>query len=85
MNRYEEMTTDQLVEELVLKVRTPLPGYNYKDKCYVSMVPLPKDQVKPEMKITEMYHGQRHHTYREACLRILQWHQDKEMKELSGK
>lgn len=69
---YDEMSTDHLIDEIVLKAKGPLPGYNYQEKCYVSMIRLPADKIKPGMKITEMFHGQRHNTFREACVRILE-------------
>ena len=71
MESFDGVTTDALIDEIVLKCNGPLPGYDKNEKCFVSMVLVPRSQIKPGMGISEMYHGARHLSYRDACIRII--------------
>ena len=75
---YEELSTDEMVELIIDKIGVGLPTYNYNDyRKYISTVPM---NISVGDMVTGIESDNMHDTFREACLRIINWWHDEFVK-----
>jgi len=74
MMNYDELTTDKLVEIIVTKIGVPLPTYNYNDyKKYITVVP---KNITIGDNVKGIENADIHNTFRDGCMRIINWYND---------
>lgn len=65
-------TTDDLIKKIVTEIGVPLPTYDYNDyKKYISVIP---QNISFGNGVKGIENADMHDTFREACLRIIDWH-----------
>lgn len=72
---YSKLTTDKLIEKIIGDIGLPLPTFDYKDyRKYISVVP--ENISFGDGGVKGIENAEMHDTFREACLRLIYWHEN---------
>lgn len=72
--RYFKLTTDELIKKIVDEIGVPLPTYDYNDYSkYISIIP---QNISLSNGVKGIENADMHDTFRDACIRIINWHEE---------
>lgn len=69
--KYEELTTDELVEKIVFEIGIPLPNYDFEYRKYISVIP---GNISLKDGAIGIEKADMHETFKDACLRVVDWY-----------
>jgi len=74
MKDYSKLTTDELIEIIINDIGAPLPTYDYNDyRKYITVVP---ENIRFGDGVKGIENADMHDTYRDGCMRIINWYNE---------